>query len=892
MSTRIVVAFLAMSASAFALEVPFTVEEPIGAERKLEVVSGGIPFEEGKYKDVTGFSLREGSKEVPVQVSPMVKYPDGSLHWALVSFPVEMKAKETKKFTLKDSPGRAQAKNPVVVKEDGDVVEVSNGIVAFAVNKANFNGFEWVKLKGKEIFKAPKAGGVMASGKGGPCKPIHFSLYYQGPVRTTVYVKGTYGDLKNPTYSMAITLNAGESAIHIAHSIRNGTLNCKTTTVSSPTINFGLAGDLQAGQGGAAPGGGRKVPAFGWQEFTGAANVLVFMQHGGPGNKGLHKVTAADGEFVIHLNPAEGDYRIEEGAHKSTDISIVFNNTMSKDALSERLHARAACSHLSAYDGFGVGIGWGSLEDETQTYKNANWKDPENPKKFPRSKVDPNFYCGWFAAHKTSECDHLQGLVFGYVRTGQRGFLDQANGWARYWRTYLLWRSDEFVYGKDGRWRTPKWGSGRCCTEGCHFYGVGIFNYALITGDIDALEAAYDWAEMSGVAWYGPYAGKKPGDNISAYGSRGFSRSYLAVARAYDVARDKKTQDLLLHYVNTATKAYGRDPRGFTTGWSGSSPGAARGRFKGREAELEKIIQDEKIEVVGKKMKHPKYGEYQPMSASSWPEAMESQANYMAYEALKDSTDPACQLAAEDAMDYCIAESYLGLKYIYNEKDNCVYYYMAMDYPLPDDCGGGSRDSWYTKWWPNTMGYGYTLTGDKALKQRMLQMLWAGLSRDYVHPPRQPFGEAPTYSRVEGNTKGDWMTPTAFAFGVGARPKKNDTPPAAITDLKAEAAGGGNVNLTWTAPKPAAGKLMKYQVKYADKPMKDYMDVNWREEFRTVCYWNMAKNVVGEPVPQAPGKSESMSISVPAGKAYIAVRSFDDEHNRSKISNLVELEVK
>jgi len=102
---------------------------------------------------------------------------------------------------------------------------------------------------------------------------------------------------------------------------------------------------------------------------------------------------------------------------------------------------------------------------------------------------------------------------------------------------------------------------------------------------------------MAGVAWYGPYAGRKPGDDFSGYGSRGFSRSYLAVARAYDVARNAEWLPLMLHYAQMATRTPARDPRGFIIGWSGSSPGGARDAA-GDKALMDKIIQDERIQIV------------------------------------------------------------------------------------------------------------------------------------------------------------------------------------------------------------------------------------------------------------------------------------------------------
>jgi len=87
---------------------------------------------------------------------------------------------------------------------------------------------------------------------------------------------------------MAITLNAGEPVIHIAHDLRNGGKGATDKfKVTEPKISLGMAGALQAGTGG---NGGGKAPAFGWQPFTGAADLLVFMRHGGRGNKGLYKV--------------------------------------------------------------------------------------------------------------------------------------------------------------------------------------------------------------------------------------------------------------------------------------------------------------------------------------------------------------------------------------------------------------------------------------------------------------------------------------------------------------------------------------------------------------------------------------------------------------------------
>jgi len=895
---------LCASCSAHAGEIPLTVAEPVGTARS-EVASGGIPLPEGKYKDPSVFSLWDGDKEIPVQVSPIVKYPDGSLHWALVSFPVSLEAGGTKTFTLKDTPGRAAPVHPVVVVEQAGKVTISNGIVSVVVNKDRFDGLQSVCFQGKEVFNAAKAG-LTLDGKSAGRKPILFDLRYRGPIRTTLYVKGNYGEQANPSFAMAITLCAGEPVIHVAHNLRNGGLSAQDTEVTSADIHLGLAGKLRADESGTAPAEGRSPAAYGWQSFVGAADVLVFMRHGGPAGGGLYRAEMTKGELAIRLVPSEKPYRLAQAAHKITEIDLSFGGWRTVEALAGPLHVLAPSGWYAEHDGMGAGRGFGSLEDETKTYKSMGWSNADDPQKMPNEhQARPGMYVQEFNAHWVSECDHLQGLVLGYVRTGQRGYLDRALAWARYWQTYLNYRSDDFIYGKQGTFKTPKWGSGasagRVCTEGCHFYGVGIFNFALLTGKIDALEAAFDTAEFANVSWYGQYSGKKPGQDFSAWGSRGFARCYLAVARAYDVARDEQWKAALLHYIGMATRTPARDPRGFTIGWSGSTPAAAARASKDSQG-IAELIEKENVKIEGKYCVHPRYGKYQPKSVGTWPEAMELMANLMAYEAGFDSDDPALKLAAEDAMDYAIAEAYFGAKYAFDPVQKAVHYYLSVDYPLPDfvpvwkggkwnEYQAQGPDSWYTKWWPGPFAAGYKLTGDRVLFDKAMEALWWGLSRDYRNPPRVPRGEAPPYARVKGNTKGDFMSPTALAFGIGARPLADLPPPAAVTDLAARALGGGKVELSWTEP-AATGKLARFQVKHAAKPIKDYHEIDYRDERDTVCYWNMAVNVLAEPAPQAAGAKHTMVLeNVPAGRRCFALKSFDADHRISKLSNTATLDV-
>jgi len=89
---------------------------------------------------------------------------------------------------------------------------------------------------------------------------------------------------------------------------------------------------------------------------------------------------------------------MDQGEHKATDIDLSFGGTVKPEALSEPLHALAACAWYSENDSMGVGKGFASLADEVLAYQNAGWTKADDPKKAPSAKTDPNLYYGWFDA--------------------------------------------------------------------------------------------------------------------------------------------------------------------------------------------------------------------------------------------------------------------------------------------------------------------------------------------------------------------------------------------------------------------------------------------------------------------------------------------------------------
>ena len=136
--------------------------------------------------------------------------------------------------------------------------------------------------------------------------------------------------------------------------------------------------------------------------------------------------------------------------------------------------------------------------------------------------------------------------------------------------------------------------------------------------------------------------------------------------------------------------------------------------------------------------------------------------------------------------------------------------------------------------------------------------------------------------------KGDWALgyfPAAMYMAYGPRPDK--VAPAAVSDLKAEAAGD-RVTLAWTAPGDDGekGTASVYQIKYAAKPILEF--VPFPEKMKThIAFWG-SENVSDEPAPEAAGAKESYTFKgLKPGKYWFAIKTRDERNNQSKISNIV-----
>ncbi|MHC4178411.1 MAG: hypothetical protein ACYSWU_12940, partial [Planctomycetota bacterium] len=349
-----------------------------------------------------------------------------------------------------------------------------------------------------------------------------------------------------------------------------------------------IAGAVKAGSGEEVlwTGNGPKDRPAGWIAATGAAGT-VFVCDTLFSSNPARRLAVADGKLVLEgiaerfQGPKDRkfnrDRRIgqpweSEGcwlfdcSHHTSEYLFDFAAPSDPDELDRlakasrnRLWVLAPGEYYSRCEVLGTGR-FGTLDDEKACYEKWGWTF--QPAQVPsRSERVPGAFVAREDNHYESEADSVQGLLLMYLRTGQRGWFDLAQSWARYHMDLQAWRTDGWRW-KDGaiwfpqggpqgnrrqredwnfQWG-PNWGERKdspdcadlwrlCQAKSCycHYYGSGLADYYCLTGDRDALDAAVDNVEQKDSEFRRSMQ-LTPGK--SAVGSiRGFGRGFEVMVR-------------------------------------------------------------------------------------------------------------------------------------------------------------------------------------------------------------------------------------------------------------------------------------------------------------------------------------------------------------------------
>ncbi|UCE50312.1 MAG: fibronectin type III domain-containing protein [Phycisphaerales bacterium] len=952
------------------IRCPVIVHEPAGIDRRSEPVSGGISLPQGVFRPgAVKLALFDGDRAVPVQVSELVVGPGGWVRWILLDFQLDLDASEVKTLSLQNGDPRVPDQG-LKVTEDNDVITIYTGAMTIRINKIGQSGpIEKVSVDGRDrvvgsriSYKDGLSGrSYLAAG------PTEVNLHYQGPLRVTVELRGGFQDSVDAGmyYCTYVTAWFGRTDILVRHSLINSHPDRRShvkIAESSITLDLSEAKDVIVGaeRPMSFSNGGDINLHQGLEQQRNRDMVSVRL------TKGDHTVwsgrdtggwLAAGGvwvadrlfgvdpprslsvsrndQLVLNAAPAlfdgrstnnnvvgrpyacQDQYRwLYDCSHHSSEYRLDFDAEDDADRLNKK--ARAAAARVWAF-----GPGWwysqcevlgtgrfGTLEDERTCHKTWGWKvGPEQD-----MRANPNRFVDWEDNHYESEADSAEGLLLMFLRTGKRGFLDEAEGWVRYHTDLQTWRTENWQWKDGGIWfpqggppgnrpmrdkavaEYERWNKGTNADRTlwrlsmakecyCHFYGAGLVDWYCLTGDCEALAAAIDSCETK---WdeFTHFRNFTPGESSLA-STRGFGRGFYVAVRTWMV---RPQDQMLAKLVTLCRDTFVKLPEWYLDERGIYAPIVEKRPDRYLTEGIKRYMKNDGIEVDDK-------GVFRDKQGSEWPWRDIGGTWMIAY------ITAACNLLAEqtgdeDLMDYVIASGRFTAKYMQSPVAHQTWYYTALDIPRKGDIwdgwkydglkrnelGEGPKHSgWYTRFFPDCCAQAYTWTGDESLLERGRQFWSFGNRRLYQTTHLTPQHHFATHRPP----KDDSVLSTVKLFYESSHPRPDSQPPRAVTDLSVSLSGANSAEVRFTAPADPGGRVTRYQVKAAELPILPYEQWDCRRHAGTHRNWWRAANCHGEPTPREPGAEEEFAVSnVPDGAVYFAVRSYDDQGNQSAISNV------
>ncbi|MCH5377374.1 MAG: hypothetical protein JJ992_25720, partial [Planctomycetes bacterium] len=824
--------------------------------------------------------------------------------------------------------------------------------------------------------------------------PDAVQLHHAGPLRVTVEIDGHFQDDPNGVgYKAWLTTWAGSTRVHVKYKLCNSNSHRYTAVlVGRSSIELNLAPHLDETIVGAKQAisiGGDAWLHQGlllhdrYQDVPGAVSAgqgkTTLWTGNGPADRvqgwiaarGAKTVFAADRLFAT--NPArrlavasnklvldgiadrfEGPPDLKFGrdrpigqpwssagcwlydcSHHSSEYLLDFAASSDSGELAalscaaqNRLWAIAPGAYYSRCEVLGTGH-FGTLDDERNAYDRWGWSYAS--RQLPKP---PDLGPGAFVAsednHGESEADSVQALVLMYLRTGHRGWFDQAEAWARYHMDLQAWRTDGWAWKDGGIWFPsggpqgnrpvreawnfqwgPPWGDRATspdCTDlqrlsmskscYCHFYGSGLADFYCLTGDPDALDAAVDNVEQKDDE-YRHYQNFRPGE--SAIGSiRGFGRGFEVMVRVLQAdPQNTMIRDLCRLCARTLWQSPLLDERGFHCSTIGA--GFAGMKTENLSPPIRRWMDENGIRftVEGNTVDRLIKGD------RTWP--VRCMGGTWQHVYVQNGADAyAHYFDDEDMRDFAIAFGQMSRRFMLSPKCHQTWYYTYFDVPDigrvfdpwafehtdTSDGQGCVHSGWYTRFYPDACARAYSLTGELPLLDMARQFWHHGSKREYQ--TRQSSAGQDRVGRFAGHAppKDDTVLEASRLFYETANPRGDTQPPEAIGDLTARRLDDGRIEVSFTAPEDrGGGQVARYQVKAAALPIVPYDEWDFARDDGQRRNWWRASNCQGEPTPSAPGRRERfVTTNLPESpRIYVAVRSFDDSSNRSAISNLAQV---
>jgi len=214
----------------------------------------------GAVKSARNVSVRDAKGRVlPSEGKVLQKRPDGSIEWIQMDILVDLGGQEEASIFVEPKAAKQPAvKRPVVVKRNGPLVTLANGVSEVTVSRKGGSLIQRLVINGKTIvdestivdLQVVDGGGkIHRASLGGPRK---VSVIHRNRLRTTLKIEGTHAARDKATFldfAFRITLVAGRQDIIFEHTFycredREGRIPVRSMRLIMPTTMDSAASKL------------------------------------------------------------------------------------------------------------------------------------------------------------------------------------------------------------------------------------------------------------------------------------------------------------------------------------------------------------------------------------------------------------------------------------------------------------------------------------------------------------------------------------------------------------------------------------------------------------------------------------------------------------------------
>ncbi len=239
------------------LDIPVAVTEEAGVDRGYSDLRFGFPLPQGGLFDERRLQLiAPDGAALPAQFTPISRWPDGSLKWALIDAHLSLAARTKANLTVRIGTEAVPARQdtPLSVTEEEDVITVVTGPLRAVIDKRRFSVLKDVCYDAEGAFAplgriAECVDGVHLLDEKGclfttaNASPESCTVEECGPERAVVRVKGKYADISGRcymAYTTRLIFRAGLGQVTIEHTHLNDNLESEFSDITSLTLPFVL----------------------------------------------------------------------------------------------------------------------------------------------------------------------------------------------------------------------------------------------------------------------------------------------------------------------------------------------------------------------------------------------------------------------------------------------------------------------------------------------------------------------------------------------------------------------------------------------------------------------------------------------------------------------------